>query len=73
MKKLFSLLLVAFFATGCYSDYDKFETLKQKFPHCEILSRGEFYYAVDTTSLHGAIYYISFWYGNKIANVDRIR
>ena len=73
MKVLFNLLLVAILATGCYSDYDKFETLKQKFPHCEILSRGQTYYAVDTTSLHGGIYRITFYVGNRISDVDRIR
>ncbi len=47
--------------------------MKKEYPYCEILSNREDYYAVDTTSLHGAIYHVTFFPNNKINAVDRLR
>jgi hypothetical protein len=58
---------------SCYSDKAKFDYLREQYPHCDILSKGEWYYAVDTTQIHGAIYEISFYYGTNISNVNRLR
>ena len=72
MKKylvLVSLVLL----TSCISDKDRFDILKKDYPNCEILSRKHYYYAIDTTTLHGAIYMITFYPNNVIDQVDRIR
>jgi hypothetical protein len=72
MKKYFKIIpLILLFS--CISDKDRFNILKKEYPNCEILSRLDTYYAVDTTSLHGAIYHISFYPNNTISKVDRIR
>lgn len=78
MKILTLLLFSLVFLSSCYSDKAKFDYLQEQYPNCEILSAnanhdGDWFYAVDTTSLHGAIYQISFYYGTNISTVNRLR
>jgi len=72
MKK-YLVLLPLVLMISCISDKDRFDVLKKEYPHCDILSQGRDYYAVDTTSLHGAIYHITLFENNKINTVDRLR
>jgi hypothetical protein len=72
MKKYLVLVpLILLFS--CISDKDRFDVMKKEYSHCEILSQGQNYYAVDTTSLHGAIYLVTFFPNNSINRVDRLR
>jgi hypothetical protein len=59
--------------SSCWSDKAKFDYLREQYPNCDILSNGEWYYAVDTTQVHGAIYEISFYYSTNISTVNRLR
>lgn len=72
-KKKAIIVSLSLLLMSCYSDKDAFDNLQKDFPHCEILSQRQDYYAVDTTSLHGPIYKINLFPNQKINRVDRLR
>jgi len=72
-KKKAIIVALSLLLMSCYSDKDAFDNLAKEFPHCEILSQGLDYYAVDTLSVHGPIYKILLFPNQKIDRVDRLR